>query len=342
MHGTEKDKGDAATRNSEFAGNVHEDSAPEKTDDDRDAPSRPHSPKSVTSSSLRPPISIQHESRPSDISTRLLRTWSRHLSTPSLQFQRSPSIGPVRRGPRNFSMPPDSWAKWPSHTRHERVGSAGERDLVITRDFAPQANSNPDGTMGPIEQTITLPNNGLRSTQRSISDSIGKAVKQGWAKINPIIERQVMRKASYGAPEGFLEYPELELIPGQGGYKDLQALEDQIDTMKHGSTHSEDKPRNPSIDVTNPSLGVRLAHDVHEIRYGADGTKNEDYDNDLTTQPTQIPLSPRTETITNGARQSFEVPPSHVSYDDRVQDHKLDENNSLKSSKTVVVKRPNT
>lgn len=329
MHGTGKGKEDAATRKSECAGNVHEDIAPEKVDD-HDTPSRPHSPMSVTGSSLRPPISVQHESQPSDISIQLLRTWSRHLSTPSLQFQRGPSIGPVRRGPRNFSMPPDSWAKWPSHTRNERVGPAGEEDLVITRDFAPHTNSDTGDTVVPSERTTMQPKNSLRSTQRSLSDSIGKAMKQGWAKINPIRERQVMRKTSYGAPEGFLEYPELELLPGQGGYRDLEALEDQIETMKHGSAHSENKPRKPSISMANPSLDVRLAQDVHEIRYGADGTKTEEYD---------VPLSPPPGPITNSASQSFEVLPSHVAYDDRLQNHMLDENNSLKSSKTVVVKR---
>ena len=196
--------------------------------------------------------------------------------------------------------------------------------------------------MPPASKAETLPNSDPKPAQRSFSDSFGKAMRQSWARINPIRERQVMRKGSYGTAEGFLEYPELELLPGKSGYKDLKALEDQIDTMKLGSARSEPKPRNPSIDAANPSLSVRLTHDAHKMQCSVDGTQLEDGSDGSNSQPLQksLPLTPIV--VTGNTKERIEPPREQTSYYDCVQKHMLDEHESIKSCKTMAVTRSNS
>ncbi|RYP67953.1 hypothetical protein DL769_005631 [Monosporascus sp. CRB-8-3] len=131
----------------------------------------------------------------------------------------------------------------------------------------------------------------------------------------------------------YLEYPELELLPMQGGYKDVQALEDQIETLKHGSSRAEGKPRNPSI------LGARLIQDVQNIRYGNDDAHTSDTNEHPAALPPHRPRPVVSGTVSGTTAERSETPPSHLSYDDCVPKHMLDENDSIKSHNTVVVKR---
>ncbi|RYP42150.1 hypothetical protein DL767_000515 [Monosporascus sp. MG133] len=119
----------------------------------------------------------------------------------------------------------------------------------------------------------------------------------------------------------------------QGGYKDVQALEDQIETMKHGSSHAEGKPRNPSI------LGVRLVQDVQNIRYGNDDAHTWDANEHPAALPPHRPPPVVPCTVSGTTAERSETLPSHVSYDDCVPKHMLDENDSVKSHNTVLVKR---
>ncbi|RYO79291.1 hypothetical protein DL766_009669 [Monosporascus sp. MC13-8B] len=145
--------------------------------------------------------------------------------------------------------------------------------------------------------------------------------------------RQLSRTPSPQGPPAVHVVGELELLPMQGGYKDVQALEDQIETMKNGSSRAEGKPRNPSI------LGVRLIQDVQNLRCGNDDAHTSDANEDPAALPPHRPPPVVSCTVSGTTAKRSEAPPSHVSYDDCVPKHMLDENDSIKSHDTVLVKR---
>lgn len=338
LRNNEKETDASSCSEKKRVSHVRENSTAEKTEENEI--SRPHSLKQGIRSSLQPPVETHHDRTPaSDISSRILHTWSRQLSTPSLQFQTIPKADTERRRPRRLVTPPKSWAKWPSHTRVERSGPAGLGDRVILRDFAVQDKSNADSLVATTEGTKPQSKLSLMSASRTFSSSLGRAMKQSLTKIIPTKEGSPSMKESREKHNGSLEYPELELLPMQGGYKDLRALEDQIDTMKHGTTKPEGILRDASIESINPPLSVRLAHDVHNLRCENDDINNSEVTGGITTssQHNNHPETPSI--IVATASDKLESPPSSVSYDDCVPKHMLDDNDSIKSYKTVLVKR---
>ncbi|KAK7978007.1 hypothetical protein PG988_005497 [Apiospora saccharicola] len=143
--------------------------------------------------------------------------------------------------------------------------------------------------------------------------------------------------------DGYLEYPELELLPMAGGYKELEALERQIDHIKHPSkAHPMPKPspnRCPRI-----PLGQRLADEVHRFQHGDRAGSPET--NEL--HPMALPLPKMatpagknlaTPRVISEVTTHFETPKSHLSYEDCVPKHMLDDGGSSKSDDSVNVKR---
>ncbi|KAK7753772.1 hypothetical protein SLS62_004137 [Diatrype stigma] len=161
-------------------------------------------------------------------------------------------------------------------------------------------------------------------------------MRQSLTKIIPTKEEPVPTKENLDRPKGFLEYPELELLPTKGGYKDLQALGHQIDSMKHGTIDPESRPQNPS---TNPSLAMRLANDVQNFKGGAGSTDKLENRGSLTISSHQQHYPGISECPLGTTSNKLESPPSSVSYEDCVPKHMLDDNESAKSCKTVLVKR---
>lgn len=134
--------------------------------------------------------------------------------------------------------PPASWARFPSQTRNERNAAASELDSVKPRDFAVREAS----TLGGIIWTTDKGDDGgpsHRAVVRSVSDKFTQSFKSRWSKLNPkrmvtnLKDKSIQgaRRSSIQA-SGDLEYPELELLPTTGGYKDLLALEREINEMK--------------------------------------------------------------------------------------------------------------
>lgn len=332
LHDYEKDPNRSSSSEHKVIRHVRENSTVEKTDD-VDGPPRSHSSTREIHPLEQSTAEPQYDRTPaSDISSRVLRTWSRQLSTPSIQRQPISNI----RGPRRLLTPPKSWAKWPSHTRTLRSGSAGAEDHVILRDFAIQDTPKTGSSVATLKRTKTQSKGVLKSAPRSFSNSLGRAMKQSLTKMMPTKEEPVLMKESPERPEEFLEYPELELLPKKGGYKDLQALEHQIDLMRHGTIDPGSGPRNPS---TNPSLTMRLANDVQNTKDGIDDTNKAGNNAPLTISS---PHDHHPEILAGGlgtTGDKLESPPSSVSYDDCVPKHMLDDNESVKSCKTVLVKR---
>ncbi|KAI0161424.1 hypothetical protein GGR57DRAFT_357555 [Xylariaceae sp. FL1272] len=173
---------------------------------------------------------------PVDIHACVLQEWVEQLQEEDVR-RRERITTPTPR-PRRLRTPPASWAKWPSETRAARTGSAGEKDLVTARDFA--EFSSPSPRKGKTERKLT----GKKSlpSSRALSDQIGRVLKSRWDKI--IMHKNSAERTADQAPpspeirssRGQLEYPELELLPtGTSAFKEVQALERQIDNIKRRS-----------------------------------------------------------------------------------------------------------
>lgn len=139
---------------------------------------------------------------------------------------------------KNSVTPPASWARFPSQTRNERNAAAGELDDVKPRDFAVREVSTLDGIIWTTDKAEDdAPSQ--RSVVRSVSDKFTQSFKSRWSKFvtkrmaSNLKDRSIRgaRRSSIQA-SGDLEYPELELLPATGGYRDLIALEREIDEMK--------------------------------------------------------------------------------------------------------------
>ncbi|KAK3387564.1 hypothetical protein B0H63DRAFT_159952 [Podospora didyma] len=136
---------------------------------------------------------------------------------------------------------PDAWAKFPLYSREERNGPAGCADEVAPKDFArrsvvsckgmPEYSSEPSAL--PAEQT---PKYGTQS----IPGRFSRAVKSGFSKLvpprsSPSRESPKSTRSHRKGGEknkGNLEYPEFELLPKEGGYQELKALEHEIQHLK--------------------------------------------------------------------------------------------------------------
>ncbi|KAJ0326546.1 hypothetical protein COL5a_006731 [Colletotrichum fioriniae] len=84
----------------------------------------------------------------------------------------------------------------------------------------------------------------IKKSSQSMSKKLGKAMKTSLGKMLP-------SKPGAKSP-GQLEYPELEILPTKEGYKDLEALQRSIETLK-GSEHAKM--------ATNPALAIAELED---------------------------------------------------------------------------------
>ena len=168
---------------------------------------------------------------------------------------------------------PESWAKFPSHTREGRTGPAGAADRVDVRDFAVRSASAQGLTEWYTDKPGSAPGRSSTAGRRSLSARMGKALRIGLKKLipekrGPSAEenRSSSKRRSSRDSGGDLEYPELELLPTQGGYTELRALERDIDTLKGiGGLNCRLSPRTPttaadSWDHSQPVelIGARL------------------------------------------------------------------------------------
>ncbi|KAI0130960.1 hypothetical protein F4814DRAFT_456921 [Daldinia grandis] len=226
-------------------------------------------PRKEQGSTLKPPSRHENNrSQQSDISSTVLREWVNLMNDQDLRPPDEPKAEPQSHALWRFRTPPASWAKWPSHTRQQRTGPAGEEDNVLPRDFAVRVESNGSGTTWSTDKLSESSKRHVTPT-RSLSAQLGRAVK---GSLSRVVQGTMNRASSetYHTRQkldGHLEYPELEILPIQGGYEDLQALEQQIDTMKRGSTTAESQLASLGMDTMRPPLSARLAEEVHMIQH---------------------------------------------------------------------------
>ncbi|KAI1428002.1 hypothetical protein F5Y12DRAFT_791155 [Xylaria sp. FL1777] len=286
------------------------------------------------------------------IHTGVLQEWVEQLQAEDVQRQsRTESrISVPKQQPLRLRTPPSSWAKWPSHTRQERTASAAEKDKVNTRDFAVVIKSDLLGTRAGSQEQSTEKD--LTATSRNLPSQVSKALKYGWNKI--ITHTSSLGHSSDNRPatqntqfsQGFLEYPELKLLPTAEGYREVEALDQQIDTMKRRSTPGRRGARQSNSDGTRRPLASRIAEEVHKFQAEGENIAwtNVQYHAKipLTTQF----LSPADALIAHSPMpvdsELFSSPELQCAYEDCVQIQMLndgDDNNTAKAQDGAIIKR---
>ncbi|KAI0910999.1 hypothetical protein F4823DRAFT_623811 [Ustulina deusta] len=286
------------------------------------------------------------------IHTGVLQEWVEQLQAEDVQRQsRTESrINVPKRQPLRLRTPPASWAKWPSHTRQERTGPAGGKDMVNTRDFAVVIHSNLSETMtGSKEQSM---GRDLTATSRNLPSQVSKALKSGWNKM--ITHTGSLSRASdHGLTaqntqpsHGFLEYPELKLLPTAEGYREVEALDQQIDTMKRRSTPGGRAMRQSSSDGTRRPLASRIAEEVHKFQVEGENIAWTDTQYRAKIPPTTQFLSPPHALLARRPRpfgpELFGTSELQCTYEDCVQTQMLDDgddNNTAKGQDRAIIKR---
>ncbi|KAL7624171.1 hypothetical protein AAE478_005728 [Parahypoxylon ruwenzoriense] len=289
-------------------------------------------------STLKPPSSPRDKSsQKSDLSNNVLREWVNLMNGDDSQLKTESNVASRNRSPPRFRTPPASWAKWPSHTRLERTGPAGKEDNVISRDFAIRVESHGSDTTWSTDKPSGSSKRHIPPPPEGLSAQVGRLVKGSLSRIvsgkhdtsNHDTRASSETYLSLEKSNGLLEYPELEILPMQGGYKELQALEQQIGTMKRGPMASEGQSAGLSPDNTKPQLSMRLAEKIHMIQHGGSGVLSEDDEHSIAPPPVVSPVTPKSLLLAprgvSGATSRFETPGSHVSYDDCLPKHMLED-----------------
>lgn len=190
-------------------------------------------------------------------SNTILEGWARQIQIQESEVEknnRMPS-SPSRPPAKTSSIPPASWSRFPSHNREDRNSAAGVPDNVTPKDFAVKNVS----AAGDVSWTTDMDENGgpsHRNIVRSFSDKFTHSIKSRWLKIvpgrptTPSSDKSMRgKRRSSIQTSGYLEYPELELLPTAGGYSELRALEKEINEMK-GLSGSRTQPSSNELHTT--------------------------------------------------------------------------------------------
>jgi hypothetical protein len=284
-------------------------------------------------------------------SNRILREWQHQIQSEELGSHRAPSFTTYIYATRKFNLIPASWAKWPSHTRAERNGSAGTKDSIEPKDFASAGVISDGHAKWSTDNEALIPHTNESQSippQPSLSRKLGHNIKSGLAKILPSRDDSARYEDDKKQPgeDGYLEYPELELLPNHGGYRELEALEQQIDKIKNPPSSSNGSRSGcPSGASVKTPLSLKLAREVH-VAQNTEKEKAPDLSRLLTRTPSQLPNQSvgklSTSHTKSGTPQQFGTPLTHVSYEDCVPTHMLDENDSNKSQVTIKRSKSNT
>jgi hypothetical protein len=162
-----------------------------------------------------------------------------------------------------------AWGRYPSHTRNERVFSAGKSDRVESRDFALEAAINfaasqnvDDDETDPTECIPSMPllpgekkrkkKRGGGHIPKSNSMTFGKTFLKNYSRIfksqSAEFRRHGRNHRSSIAAGGVLEFPELEILPEV--WKQGSSLDGSSDT---GRRHQTSVAKRRAIDTQEDS-----------------------------------------------------------------------------------------
>lgn len=213
--------------------------------------------------------------------------------------------------------PPASWSKFPSHNREERNAAAGLDDLVKLKDFAVKEET----ARGKVTWTTDKDEADVLARKcmvRSFSDRFAQPFKSRWCKLvpsraaTPARDRSMMgKRRSSLQTSGDLEYPELELLPTAGGYKELRALEKEISEMKR-RLGSDTKASSDEIGNTaRPSLTERM-DDVAQHDGIFEPTSNNNCAGSILMRRPTSPMSRHLYTPVDGVKQQDAGSANHL------------------------------
>ncbi|KAI9734700.1 MAG: hypothetical protein M1818_006687 [Claussenomyces sp. TS43310] len=129
--------------------------------------------------------------------------------------------------------PPEAWARYPSHTRAERTESAGADDQVHTSDFAMKESHVEDTESQANEGEYPKDHQLQKKHNYNLPTKIRMKVRSSLNRIRST--RRTIRSATFHGRRsstsigGQLEYPELEILPLEGGVTpELEELELEV------------------------------------------------------------------------------------------------------------------
>ncbi|KAI0401369.1 hypothetical protein F4802DRAFT_429510 [Xylaria palmicola] len=283
-----------------------------------------------------------------DIHAGVFHQWVEQLQAEDVQrrSQMGSRMSSHKQKPFRLRTPPASWAKWPSFTREERTALAGGKDKVNSWDFALAIDTNPPESKG--ESKPVSNGNDLTATPRTLSSQVSKALKSGWNKV--VTHTVSLSRASdhnfaemrARASPRFLEYPELEFLPTVGGYKEVQALDQQISTMKRYSTSKGGATQQSRNNATGHPLASRIAEEIRKTRIQSADTAWDDGDyhsKDLSAVQFTLPAHPLCTHRSKSCDPQFGTSESQRTYEDCVQAQMLDDDDGKEDTDKSIIKR---
>lgn len=211
-------------------------------------------------------------------SSKFLQSWAHQLeSQESEARERTRSNGPASSPfVQATKMPLASWSRFPSYNHEQRNAAAGQADNIKSKDFAVKEISGagePNWTTDKPHDEFTLP----KVVGRSFSDKFASTFKSRWSKLIPGRSGIPFRDGSMQGGRrssiqtgGDLEYPELELLPSAGRYRELRALEREIDEMKGVKTKKRSSSDAFPTQPDRPRLTDKMAGAWQQPGAGSD------------------------------------------------------------------------
>lgn len=263
-------------------------------------------------------------------SNTVLEEWANQLQFQERQAKRKSR--PFPSGFRSFSaeskMPPASWSRFPSYNRKERNAQAGEADNVKQKDFAIKKVSD-TGTITWITDKDEIDTAVQRSMVRSLSDKFAQPFKSRWSRlVAGRLAIPAKDKSSLGERRssiqisGDLEYPELELLPTAGGFRELQALEREINEIRG---FADPKMRISSDGAENPQIADDgyIEQMTSALQHDGGTDVQEANEGNIILANTQSPSTPETQVryldpalskdLTDSSGDRYATPLSHMS-----------------------------
>ena len=131
-----------------------------------------------------------------------------------------------------------SWTRFPSHSRRERTGAAGAPDKIVVRDFSPITETSITTSGADNYSTSMTPDSAMharltkmrrKSRSMTFGRNTAKRVWKSWVGKMHRSQSSDLKMLSTSLPSRGhrssisagrkVEFPELEIIPGFGGYR---------------------------------------------------------------------------------------------------------------------------
>ncbi|OQN96892.1 hypothetical protein B0A48_17446 [Cryoendolithus antarcticus] len=197
--------------------------------------------------------------------------------TPSAPLFQTPSSVSQNSTVSNIGSSLASWSRFPSHSRLERVGSAGPADNVIARDFAFEfVGSKPIDSAahsGPAKRTLTgLSTASTKSRRPKSRSATFGGIKRYYSSLFSRTDFQGKGRRTSVVMGGLLENPELEVLPPvmPHGTHSAPVLGEVKSVHGHEVNHPRGKMSSEAVVEAEPGAGA-----IHPALRGANTTGAE-------------------------------------------------------------------